>query len=85
MIQIFATDKEGNRKEVKDLYWFEEEGVHNFEGEGHFREKYNLEVFVDGKQVYPTADLSTGQPHQDCYYHSGCGCGNVRLGVEPRR
>ena len=34
MIQIFATDlKTGKTEEIKDLYWFEENYVHNFNDE----------------------------------------------------
>ena len=50
MIEIFATDESGNRFQVTDLYWFEENGVHWFDGEGHFA-AYEIEVLIDGKKV----------------------------------
>jgi hypothetical protein len=35
-MRIFATDKKtGEREEITDLYWFEENGVHDFSGKGH--------------------------------------------------
>ena len=52
MIQIFATNKNGKRFEIKDLYWFEEEGVHTFEGKGSYGQDFVFEIVVDGVRVY---------------------------------
>jgi len=59
MIQIFAINKEGEREEVSDLYWFEENGVHDFGGEGHF-ENFTFEILVDGVKVNHAADRKAG-------------------------
>lgn len=69
MIQIFATDLSTNERfEITDLYWFEENGVHDFDREGHFHD-FRFEIFIQGIQVYPpkpeTGDLpklTTFQP-----------------------
>ena len=53
MITIFVTDEGGNRREITDLYWFEENGVHDFSGEG-FGEIFYIELFVDGVRVFPS-------------------------------
>lgn len=45
MIEITAIDKNGNREEIKDLYWFEENRVHDFEGDCGFK----FEVRMGGK------------------------------------
>lgn len=52
-VQIFATDKHGDRKEIDDLYWFEEQGIHDFSGEAHYDNYYHLEIFIDDERVYP--------------------------------
>lgn len=39
VLQIFAIDESGERFEITDLYWFEEQGVHDFGGEGLHGEK----------------------------------------------
>lgn len=47
MIRIFAIDKiTGERFEIDDLYWFEEEGVHDFGGEGLYR-NYSFEFQIE--------------------------------------
>jgi hypothetical protein len=51
MIRIFATDKKGDRFEIKDLYWFEEKGVHDFTGACP-NGNYTLELFVNDVLVY---------------------------------
>lgn len=77
-IQIFATSqRDKERIEIDDLYFFEEQGIHDWRGEGHY-EMFDLEVYVDGKQVYPHKakklllkclayfdDLPTGDPIQN--------------------
>ena len=35
-MRIFATDQNGNKQEITDLYWFEENYVHDFSGHGRF-------------------------------------------------
>ncbi len=55
MFQIFVA-YEGERKEITDLYWFEENGVHKFGGTGTWGEKYIFELFFNGKllcEIYP--------------------------------
>lgn len=53
MLQIFAIDtKTKERFEITDLYWFEENMVHDFGGEGH-SQNYSFEVFVSGVMVFP--------------------------------
>ena len=58
MLKIYSVDEKGNRFEITDLYWFEEQGVHSFDGEG-FHEKYRFEVYVDGIKVYPPNTAKT--------------------------
>ena len=43
-VQFFATDSEGVRKEITDLYWFEEEMIQDFD----WTPGYTLEIVVDG-------------------------------------
>jgi hypothetical protein len=51
-LRIFATSQRyGERKEIDDLYWFEEEGVHDFGGVGHF-DRYSFEVYVGEQLVW---------------------------------
>ena len=45
-MQIFATDRYGKRREITDLYWFEEEGVHSFEDGGNG--DYRYDFLIDG-------------------------------------
>ena len=53
-LQIFVTDNRDNeRLEITDnLYWFEENGVEDFGGEGHWGKKYSFEILVDGVLVW---------------------------------
>lgn len=53
-IEIFVIDKDGERTKIDDLYWFEENGVHDFGGEGHYYEPYLFEIYIDGKPVFKT-------------------------------
>ena len=54
MLQIFAINlKTKERFEIEDLYFFEEEGIHDFSGIGR-NEKYAFEVFVNGAMVCST-------------------------------
>lgn len=51
-IKIFAINKEGERHEITNLYWFEGEGVRDFNGEA-FYDSYTFEIFIDGVRMYP--------------------------------
>jgi hypothetical protein len=53
MIQIFAIDESGHRQEITDLYFFEEEGIHNWDGETLYGEKYTFEIFIGNIKVFP--------------------------------
>jgi hypothetical protein len=46
-LRIYATGKDGIEFEIIDLYWFEENGVHDFGGEA-FYDQYKFR-FVDDK------------------------------------
>jgi hypothetical protein len=45
-LRIFALSKNESREEITDLYWFEENSVHDFDGEGLFC-RYKFEVFLE--------------------------------------
>jgi len=52
-LTLYATDLEtGIRESITDLYWFEEEGVHDWSGEAHSPRAYRLEVWIDGTLVF---------------------------------
>jgi len=52
-LALYATDRStGIREVVTDLYWFEEEGVHDWSGEAHSPRAYRLEVWVDDTLVF---------------------------------
>jgi len=55
--RIFATDSKGEEQEITDLYWFEENGVHDWVGETYTREKYKFR-FLFG--VSDKKEISTG-------------------------
>jgi hypothetical protein len=45
-IKLFARSLEtGEVTEIEDLYWFEEQGVHDFDGQGHF-ESFEIELVI---------------------------------------
>ena len=48
MVKIIAIDKDGNREEITDLYWFEENFVHSFDDD-----KYTFEIYIHGVKVHP--------------------------------
>jgi hypothetical protein len=53
-IKMFAISESEGREEIDDLYWFEENGVHDFEtGEGHWCSHFTFEIFIGDKKVYP--------------------------------
>ena len=54
MIKIFATDDKGNREEINDLYWFEERGIHGWDGDSLMSGKYTFEIFIDDIKVFAT-------------------------------
>ena len=53
MIKILAIDLRTNERfEITDLYFFEEQGIHDFNGDS-FYNTYSFEIFVDDVMVYP--------------------------------
>ncbi len=61
MIQIFAIDEQDRREEITDLYWFEENYIHNFENDGTYN-RYKFEIFIDGVLVYYTSTPKPSAP-----------------------
>jgi len=60
-MKLLATHiKTGERFEVTDLFFFEEEGIHDFNGDG-FYEKYTFEFIVEMndkiKEIHPANDF----------------------------
>ena len=56
---------------ITDLYWFEEEGVHDFGGEAHYA-KYTFEVFVHGVMVFPPNTTATEQEPEEQLINVQC-------------
>jgi hypothetical protein len=55
-IRIVATGKRDGSEDISDwLYWFEENGVTDFDGNGH-HDNYTFQIYVGGKLVYPVGD-----------------------------
>lgn len=52
-VQIYATsDRTGEQELIDDLYWFEENGVHDFHrGEG-LHDTFTFEIFIDNIRVW---------------------------------
>ena len=49
--------KTGVEEPIEDLYWFEENGVHDFDGEGHYsRYKFRMNL-VDEFTHYEEKDM----------------------------
>ena len=47
MIKIFATNTTTNERfKITDLYWFEENGVHDWNGEGHW-DNFTFEFYLE--------------------------------------
>ena len=47
MIRIFATSANtGERFEISDLYWFEENGVRDWNGQGH-DDRFTFEFYLE--------------------------------------
>lgn len=56
MIKIIAIDSKGNTEEITDwLYWFEENGVRDFGGQGH-NDKYAFQIFIDGEKIWESEE-----------------------------
>ena len=54
-IQLIAIDKHGERTDISDwLYFFEEQGVEDWRGNGHC-DKYSFELKI-GSEVYDIVD-----------------------------
>lgn len=49
-LQIFAINRDGERYEIDDLYFFEEQYIHWFTDKGY--EGYTFEIVVDNKIVW---------------------------------
>lgn len=45
-VRFFAVNKNGNRNEIRDLYWFEENGVHTFNDKSYGGETVVVELPV---------------------------------------
>jgi hypothetical protein len=60
-MKIFATDKKtGEVEEIKDLFWFEERGVHDFGGESlHFEYTFEFVIEMNDKinEIHPANDF----------------------------
>jgi hypothetical protein len=53
MIKIFATSENtGERFEILDQYWFEENGVHDWHGHGH-NDKFTFEFYLENTEKMP--------------------------------
>jgi murein DD-endopeptidase MepM/ murein hydrolase activator NlpD len=52
-IKLFATDDQGNKEEITDLYWFEEKGFHNFGKDDGFM------MSIDGGEEF---EIESGTP-----------------------
>jgi len=62
MIKIFAIDlRTKERFEITDLYFFEEQGIHDFNGEA-FHNTYSFEIFVNDVVVYPPKTTQAESP-----------------------
>jgi hypothetical protein len=52
MIEIYAISKKTNERiKIEDLYWFEENGIHDFSGKASYDE-FTYEIFINGVKVY---------------------------------
>ena len=49
-ITLFAVSPDGASERIEDLYWFEENGVHGFDGEG-IHHNWTFEIWIDGVRI----------------------------------
>jgi len=58
MIKIFATNtRSKERFEIDDMYWFEENFIHDLNQKEHFlKQQYTFEIFIDDVKVWETPD-----------------------------
>lgn len=60
-MKIIATNAStGERKEITDLYWFEEEGIRDFGGEAfykHYTFEFVIEMNDKIKEIHPANDI----------------------------
>ena len=59
-MMIFAIDQQGHREEIIDLYWFEENQVHDFDDK-----RYRFEVQLTSGDVILPAEPATDDHHSD--------------------
>jgi hypothetical protein len=59
-IVFLITEKDDTQYYVSDLYWFEENGVHDFSGEGNSQD-FQIKMITD----YPEENLGS----VNCYSH----------------
>jgi len=52
MLQIFVTEESGERYEITDLYWFEEQGFHSFNGDDLHGHRCKFEFYVNGVLIH---------------------------------
>ena len=52
VLAIYAIGQKSNRQQITDLYWFEENYVHDFGGKG-VCDSFTFEIFVNNIRVYP--------------------------------
>lgn len=55
-VEIVAINESGDREEITDLYWFEENLVQAFDGTGPHDHGYTFEIYINGNHVYSTGD-----------------------------
>ena len=56
LLKIFATGRNGVEFEVTDLYWFEENGVHDFSGVGHW-ETYSFRFVFSERWIMHNTNI----------------------------
>jgi hypothetical protein len=66
-LKIFVTGEDGIEEEIKDLYWFEEQGVHSF-AEGGYFERYTFRfelTLTDGQSKVVMVQHANGTQEKD--------------------
>ena len=61
MLRIYATGSDGIEFEITDLYWFEENFVHNFSDERSFCDRYKFRFEWDGEELRTQAQWTTNE------------------------